>query len=141
MSNIYYWEKNWLFSKLRFSRKENLKKCTNFEEQIGTRYIRRNIYIGIIVFSCLSSTKVCLRFLINCFVREVKDFCQSSFGNEVGFRDIMNVSLNLLTKSQHFKKLKHCFVEERAMIKTTLISCCHWKTLFACERKDLKTHF
>ena len=141
MSNIYYWEKNWLFSKLRFSRKENLKKCTNFEEQIGTRYIRRNIYIGIIVFSCLSSTKVCLRFLLNCFVREVKDLCQSSFGNEVGFRDIMNVSLNLLTKSQHFKKLKHCFVEERGMIKTTLISSCHWKTLFACERKDLKTHF
>ena len=28
------------FSKLRFSQKENLKKCTNFEEQKGTRYIR-----------------------------------------------------------------------------------------------------
>ena len=34
MSNIYYWEKL-LFSKLRFSRKENLKKCTNFKEQKG----------------------------------------------------------------------------------------------------------
>ena len=29
MSNIYYWEKL-TFSKLRFSRKENLKKCANF---------------------------------------------------------------------------------------------------------------
>ena len=34
MSNIYYWEKL-TFSKLRFSRKENLKKCINFEEQKG----------------------------------------------------------------------------------------------------------
>ena len=42
--------------KLRFSRKENLKKCTNFEGQQGTSYIRGNIYIGIITFSCLSST-------------------------------------------------------------------------------------
>ena len=32
MSNIYYWEKL-TFSKLRFSQKENLKKCTNFDEQ------------------------------------------------------------------------------------------------------------
>ena len=34
MSNIYYWEKL-TFSKLRLSRKENLKKCINFEEQKG----------------------------------------------------------------------------------------------------------
>ena len=39
MLNIYYWEKL-TFSKLQFSRKENLKKCTNFEEQKGTKYIR-----------------------------------------------------------------------------------------------------
>ena len=32
MSNIYYWQKL-TFSKLRFSQKENLKKCTNFDEQ------------------------------------------------------------------------------------------------------------
>ena len=36
MSNIYYWEKL-MFSKLPFSRKENLKKCNKFEEQKGTR--------------------------------------------------------------------------------------------------------
>ena len=41
MSNICYWEKL-TFSKLRFSRIENLKKCTNSEEQKGTRYIRGN---------------------------------------------------------------------------------------------------
>ena len=39
MSNIYFREKL-AFSKLRFSRQENLKKYTNFEEQKGTKYIR-----------------------------------------------------------------------------------------------------
>ena len=66
MSNIYYWDKL-TFSKLRFSRKENLKKSTSFEEQKGARYIRENVYSGIIVFSCLSSTKPCLTFLFNLF--------------------------------------------------------------------------
>ena len=95
---LYYYEKL-TFSKLQFYREENLKKCTTFEEQKGTRYIRGNVYFGIIVFSCLSSTKPCLRFLLNCFVREIKGFYQSSFGNEVDFRNIMNVSLNILAKN------------------------------------------
>ena len=77
------------------------------------------------------------------FFREIKGFYQSSLGNEVDFRDIMNVSPNILAKNQNFKKLRHGFVDERALIATTLISFCHWKLLylFAYERKDLKTHF
>ena len=78
--------------------KENLKKCTGFEEQKCSRYIRENVYFGII-FSCLLSAKMCLRFLLNCFVREIKGFYQSSFKDEVDFRDIMNVSLNILAKN------------------------------------------
>ena len=97
MSNIYYWEKL-TFSKLQFSRNENLKKYTNLEEQKGTRYIQGNNYIGTIIFSHLSSTKLRLRFLLNCFVREIQGFYQSSFRNEVDFRNIMNVSLNILAK-------------------------------------------
>ena len=46
MSNIYYWKKLTL-SKLRFSWKENLKKCTNFEEQKGWRYIRGTFILGL----------------------------------------------------------------------------------------------
>ena len=135
MSNIYYWEKL-TFSKLRFSRKENLKKCTSFEEQKGTRYIRGNVYFGIIVFSCLSSTKPCLRFLLICFAREIKGFYQSSLGNEVDFTNIMNVSPNILAKNKNFKKLRHGFVDERAMITTTVTSFCHCKTLVPfCLRK------
>ena len=86
MSNIYYWEKL-RFSKLRFARKENLKKCTNFGEQKGTSYTRRNFYFGIIFFNCLSSTKQCLRFHLICFAREIKSFYQSSLGNKVGHNE------------------------------------------------------
>ena len=86
-----------------------MKKCTSFEEQKGRRYIRGNFYFGIIVFSCLLPTNLCLRFLSVCFAREIKSFYQSSLGNEVDFRDIMSVSQ---------------------------ISSCHWKTLILfCLRK------
>ena len=54
MSNIYYWEKL-TFSKLPFSWKENLKKCTNFEEQQGTRYIW-----GTFILALSSSAFYCL---------------------------------------------------------------------------------
>ena len=117
------------FSKLQFYREENLKKCTTFEEQKGTRYIRGNVYFGIIVFSCLSSTKPCLRFLLICFDREIKGFYQSSLWNEVDFMDIMNVSPNILAKNENFKKLRHGSVDKRTMITTALTSSCHWKTL------------
>ena len=121
---------------LKTCRKENLRKCTSFEEQKDTRYIRGNVYFGIIVFSCLSSTKSCLRFLLICFAREIKGFYQSSLGNEVDFKDIMNFSLNISAKNQNFKKLKDGLVDERALITTTLISFCHWKTLVSfCLRK------
>ena len=101
-----------MFSKPGFYRKENLKKCTSFEEQKGTRYIRGNVYFGIIIFGCLSSTKSCLRFLLICFNREIKGFYQSP-----------------LAKNLNLKKLRHDFVDERAMITTTLISSYHWKIL------------
>ena len=88
---------------------------------------------------CLQLSFVCklgLRFLLICFARETKVFYQSSLGNEVAFRDIMNVSPNVLAKNQNFKKLRHGFVDERALIKTTLTSSCHWKTLVPfCLRK------
>ena len=128
MSNIYYWEKL-TFSKLQFSRKNFLKNCAIFEDQIGTRNLRGNVYFGIIIFGCLSSTKPCIRFLLICFAREIKGFHQSSLGNEVDFRDIIQVSSNILTKKQNFEKPRQNFVDEKAMIAATLISSCHWKTI------------
>ena len=86
-----------------------MKKCNSFEEQKVTRYIRENVYFAIIIFSCLSSTKPCLRFLLNCFVREIEGFYESSLENEVDFRDIMNVSPNILPEDENLKKLRHAF--------------------------------
>ena len=106
-----------------------MKKCTSFDEQRGTSHIRENFYFGIIVFSCLSSTNPCLRFLLICFAREIKGFYQSLLGNEVDFTDIMSVSPNILATNWNFKNLRHGFLDERAMITTTLTSSCHWKTL------------
>ena len=135
--NIYYWE-NWRSQNLSekyISRKENLKKCTSFEEQKGTMYIRERLYFGIVILGSFSSKKA--RFLLNCFVWEIKGFHQSSLGNEVEFRDIMNVSTNILAKNENFKKMRHSFGDERALITTTLIFSCHWKTLvpFCLQKK------
>ena len=48
----------------------------------------------------------------------------------------MNVSLNILAINLNFKKLRQGFVDERAMITTTLMSSCHWKTFVPfCLRK------
>ena len=73
------------------------KKSVALKRKKGTRYIRGNVYFGIVAFSCLSSTKACLRFLLICFAREIKEFYQSSLGNEVDFRT--NVSPNILVKN------------------------------------------
>ena len=120
-----------------------MKKCTSFEDLFGTRYIREKVYFGTIIFSCLSSSKPCLRFILNCFVREIKGFYQSSLGNEVDFRVIMNVSPNTLAKNHNFKKPRHGFVDERALKTTTLISSRHSKTLapFCLQKKRPENAF
>ena len=41
----------------------------------------------------------------------------------------MNVSPNILAKNWNFKNLRNSFVDEKALIPTTLMSSCHWKTL------------
>ena len=91
------------FLEKQIYRKENLKKCTSFEEQKRIRYIRGNVYFGIIAFSCLLSIKPCLKFLLICFAREIKGFYQSSLGNEVDFTNIINVSPNILAKTWKIK--------------------------------------
>ena len=102
-----------------------MKKCASFEEEKGARYIWDSYY-GIIIFRCLSSTKPCLRFLLNYFARKIKGCYKSSLGNEVDFRDIMNVFPNIL-----------------ALITTTLMSSYHLKTLvpFCLRRKRPENAF
>ena len=65
----------------------------------------------------------------NLFCLGDKKLLSGFLGNEVDFRDIMCVSPNILAKNLNLKKLRHGFVDERAMITTRLISSCHCKTL------------
>ena len=50
-------------------------------------------------------------------------------GNEIDFINIMDVLPIILAKNCNFKKLRHGFVGETAMITTTLITSNNWKTL------------
>ena len=88
-----------MFSKL--VRKVNLsegklKKQASFEEQ---KDIFGKTFILVLLSSAVFRLQNCLRFLLSCFVREIKDFYLSSLGNEVDFRDIMKVSPNILAKN------------------------------------------
>ena len=94
ISNIYYWEKQ-TFSKLRFCRKENLKKRTSFEEQKGTRYIQRLFWHYCLHLSSFYKTLSQISFNLFCS----GDKRQSSLVNEVDFTEIMNVSPNILAKN------------------------------------------
>ena len=62
---------------------------------------------------------------------------QSSLGNEVDFRDITNVSLNILAKNPNCKKLRQAYVDEKELITATLISYYQRKTLvpFCLQKK------
>ena len=74
MCSFFYAFKHLLLRKTDVLKTCQKSKCTSFEVQKSTRYIRENLYFGIIIFSCLLSTKFCLRFLLNCFVQEIKGF-------------------------------------------------------------------
>ena len=130
---IYYLEKL-TFSKLQFLSERK------FEKQKGTRYLRGNVCFSITVFSCLSSTKPCLRFLLICFVREIKGFYQSSLENEVDFRDITNIPPQK-KKKKNLKKQRHGFVDERALITTMFLSLENPSTLLVAKEKTWKSIF
>ena len=66
MSNIYFTIKK-TDVKLHLYGEENMKKCTTFEEEKGTRYIRGNVYFGIIVFSSLSRLQTVSQIPFNLF--------------------------------------------------------------------------
>ena len=100
--SIYYWEKltcSKVVGKVNFLKKffEEMRKLWNAKRY--RVYIGGNVYFVIITFSCLLSTKLCLRYFLNCFVCQIKGFYQRSLLNEVDFKDIMNVSLNILAKN------------------------------------------
>ena len=80
--------------------------------------------------------KTCIIFLLNYFVSKIKGFYQSSLGNEIEFREIMNVS--------QISCLKNKVSQTWDMVLSMKV---HWQQylsvtrkplyLFDCERKDL----
>ena len=114
-----------------------MTKCTSFEEQKYGRCIRENVWHCYPLLTFV--WKPYLRFLLNCFVRQIKGFYQGSLGSEVDFRDTMSVSQYILAKNEIFKKLEHDFVDKRALMTTTLLSSSHWKILVPfCLQKSWK---
>ena len=57
--------------------------------------------------------------------------------------DTMYVLPRISTQNQNFKKLRHGFVDEKAMITTTLVSSCNWKTFvhFCLQKKRSENAF
>ena len=106
------------------------------------------VYSGKRLFLALSSSAVFCRqndvsrFLLICFAWEIKGFCQSSFGNEIDITN-MNIFPNILAKNLNLEKLRHGFVDERAMTAATFISLCHWKTVipFCLQKKRPENAF
>ena len=109
-----------------------MKKCTSFAEQKGTMDIQGNCVILAIFSSAVIHLQNRFSDSFNLFCSGDKRLLSESLGNEVDFRYIMNVSPNILAK------LRHSFLDERALATMTLRSSGHWKTLvhfFACKKK------
>ena len=135
MSNIYLQLrrhdvlKTSVFPERKFEEMHQLWRAKRYKLYSG------NVYFVIIIFSCLSPTTQGLTGLLICFARQIKGFYQRSLGNEVDFKDIMNISSNIMAKNKYFKKLRHGFVQARAMISATLKSSCHWKTIIVIAKE------
>ena len=121
-----------------------MKKCASFEEQ----KIVYKLYSGKRLFwhYCQQLPfvyKAFLIFLLICFNRVARGFYQSSVRNDVDFRDIMNVSQNILVKNQNFKNLRLNFVDKRALVTRKVISSCHWKNhvTFCLQKKKPENAF
>ena len=112
---FYYWEKL-TFSKLVGNKsKLPVKKIIRNALALKSKKVySKKLLFWHYYLQLLSSTKARLRFLLIKFAREIKDSYQSSLGNEVDFRNIMNVSPSIFAKNWNFKKLTHSFADERA---------------------------
>ena len=99
MSSIYYWEKL-TFSKL--VGKVNISE-RKFEVAFKSKEVQdvfgETFNLALFSWAVVPSTNPCLKFLLICFAPDIKGFYQSSLGNKVDLRDIMNVSPNILAKN------------------------------------------
>ena len=86
-------EKNWHSQNFNFLGKKIWRNALALKSKKVQGIFGEN-YFGIIVFSCLSSRNLCLRFLLICYAREIKAF--SDLPRKWGwFYKHMNVSQNI----------------------------------------------
>ena len=111
------WRKSKLFGK-KIWRNAIVLKNKKVQRIFGKRFILA--LLSPAVFRLQTISQISFKLFL-------KGLYQSFLENEVDFRDIMNASPNTLAK-----KLRHGFVDERALITRILISSCHWKTLVPC---------
>ena len=129
--------------KTRFSRKEILKKCTNFEEQKDKRYIRGKVYFDIIAFSCCSSTKLSQFFF---FFFCIVDKDSIRFREEVSliswtwftFPQKSRFKINI---SKKIHKIETRFWEERVMIAMVSLPLQNPCTFFVAKEENWKRIF
>ena len=107
-----------------------MKKCTTFEEQKGTRYIRGNVSFAIIVFTIVFHVSFSLFWLGD------KRFLSEFFGKWAWFHGFNERFIKYIGWKLKFQKTETGFADERALIATTLMSSYHWKTFVPfCLRK------
>ena len=123
--NFYYWEKltfsklakNVNFSERKFEEMRYLWRAKRYKVYSGS-----NIWHYYLQLSFVYKTVSSISFKLFCLGD--KRFL-SEFLIKVDFRDIMNVSPNILAENLNLQKLTHGFADEKSLITTTLISSCH----------------
>ena len=145
MSNIFHWEKL-TFSKLarkvnflerKFEKFHYLWRATRYKV-----YSRKCLFWHCLQLSFAYKTLSQISFNLFCsgdnrFLSELLRKSGWLQGHNEHFPNI------LANTHQNFKKLRQGFVDESALITTTLISSCHWKTLapFCLQKKRLENTF
>ena len=102
MSNIYYWEKPDVlktFQKRKFLEKEIWRNVLALNSKKVQGILAETFILALLSSAAfLLKTRVSDFFKIS-FAQEIKGFYQSSLGNDVDFRDIMNVFPNISAKN------------------------------------------
>ena len=142
MSNITI-EKNVAGLKRLFSLKENLKKCSSFERAKRYKIYSRKRLLWYYRLQLSFVYKTVSQIYSNLLCSGDKSLLSEFFRKWGWFHGHNERLPKYLCQKLKLQKLRHAFVDERAMILMTPISSCHWKTLlpFCLRKKRLEDAF
>ena len=140
MSNITI-EKNVEGLKRLFSLKENLKKCSSFERAKRYKIYSRKRLLWYYRLQLSFVYKTVSQIYSNLFCSGDKSLLSEFFRKWGWFHGHNERLPKYLCQKLKLQKLRHAFVDERAMILTTPISSCHWKTLLLAKEKTWRHIF